>query len=254
MPTTNGETAPASSRSTIASSRSARPSRDAAGPDEHVTLRRATPIAKRSRSPKRSPIAAASRGDGGGSLEVARRLVPEDERDQQVAVLGRFLRPRLEQPLRATEPAARRADPRLGMRGSSRSRSPTRDRPQRLASLEVQVMCALEDLDRLVVSGEHQQRRRQELEIVALERSSLVRAENASYASSHAPVAYAARASSSWCGEVCWPGPVTARSFRILPASGRQRVNERRSRSAARARPGSAGSAAAWRARGVRSR
>ena len=99
-------------------------------------------------------------GDRGGSFEVTCSLVTENERDQQVAMLRSVVWSVLEQPLGAPEPAARRAyrtpvgevhaDPGRGTH-----------RAQRLASLEIPVVGTLEDPDRVVVSTEHQRRRRQ---------------------------------------------------------------------------------------------
>ena len=62
-------------------------------------------------------------GDRGGRLELPCGLVPEDERDQQIAVLGRFLR--LVGRGAAARARASRSPgrPRLGRRGSCRSRS-----------------------------------------------------------------------------------------------------------------------------------
>src|SRR5207248_11428639 len=86
---------------------------------------------------------------------------------------GRFPRLPVEKSPCNAEPPARRADgapkreihpdPGRGAHGA-----------QRLASLQVPAMRALEDRDRLVVSAEHQRRSRQQLEILRLERSVLV--------------------------------------------------------------------------------
>ena len=87
MPTTNGESSPVVTV-TIASSRSARPSRTRPARDEHVSLRvqaQREEIAVAEALADRRRLA----GDGRRRLEVARRLVPEHVRDQEVAVLDR---------------------------------------------------------------------------------------------------------------------------------------------------------------------
>ena len=98
----------------------------------------------------------------------------EDERDQQKSVFRGLLGPRLEEALRAAEPARCGPD-----EPSVREVHPDPRRragcAQRLAALRVEVMCALEGRDRLVIASEHQQRHRQKLEILGRERLGLVR-------------------------------------------------------------------------------
>ena len=72
---------------------------------EHVTLRvhcDREEVAVAEALPDRCRLT----GDGRSSLEVAGRLVTEHERDEQIALLGRFPGPPVEEPLRPCEPAA----------------------------------------------------------------------------------------------------------------------------------------------------
>ena len=111
--------------------------------------------------------------DGSSLLEVSGCLMLEDEREHQKSVFRGLLGPRLEEALRAAEPARGRPD-----EPSVREVHPDpRRRPgcaQRLAALRVEVMCPLEGRDRLVIASEHQQRHRQKLEIFGRERLGLV--------------------------------------------------------------------------------
>ena len=80
----------------------------------------------------------------------------------------------VEEPLCAPEPAAGRTD-RASVGEIHADPACGTHRAQRLASLEIPVVGALEDADRVVVSTQHQRRRCQELEILCLERTSLDR-------------------------------------------------------------------------------
>ncbi len=117
------------------------------------------------------PLADASglAGDGRGGFELRGGFVLEDDRNQQIAVLSRFLRFLVEEPLCSSQPAARRAhrtpigevhpDPRRGAH-----------RAQRLAPLQVLVVGSLEDSDALVVAPKHPGRGREQLEILRSQR------------------------------------------------------------------------------------
>ena len=126
---------------------------DTAGKDEHVALG-----VNRERHQLRVAVSLSDLGGLGGgrgrSLEVAHGLLTEDRRQQRVAVHRRFPRYVLEQPVSACQPSARGAD-----RPPVEERHPDPARAVRgtgcLALLEVGVMRPLEDLDRLLVAGEH---------------------------------------------------------------------------------------------------
>ena len=147
---------------------------NAAGPHEHGSLRVQA---------HREEIAVAEAlGDGrrltcerGSRFEVASGFESEHGRDHQVPVLDRVPRLPVEQPLRAAQPAVGGCDhpakteihPDPGRRA---------DRTLRLAALEVPMVRALQNRNRLVVATEHQLGHGQELEILGLERSAVVRA------------------------------------------------------------------------------
>jgi hypothetical protein len=99
--------------------------------------------------------------------------VLEDARQHQQPVFRGLLGPRLEKAVRASEPSRCRPDlPAVReIHSDPRGRA---SRPERLAAFQVEVMCPLQCSDGLVVAGKHQERRRQQLEIVRRERFGLV--------------------------------------------------------------------------------
>ena len=129
--------------------------------------------AKRSGSPKCSPIAAGLAGGRGGRLEVVTRFLLEDERKQQVAAFDAICSLLVEDALGSAEPAAGATDLTAAREIDADPEGAAHGRPW-LATVEVVAMGALEQTQVLGLTTEHVRRRRQQLELVRWERIRLV--------------------------------------------------------------------------------
>ena len=112
-------------------------------------------------------------GDGRARLEVAGRLVLVRERHEEIAALDEIAWLAFEKALCPGDPTAAWAHF-ASNEESQADPDGVPDCRQRLARLEVRVMCALQEREVLVVSAEHECRRGEQLEILAPERLGLV--------------------------------------------------------------------------------